>query len=199
MRIAVFSDVHGNYELLDKTLNGISAMNADEVICLGDTLGKGPESLRAMRRIISEGITTVQGNWEMYYNRGYEKFKYEINQDDFYKEFTSQLTPEEDKWIRNLPWEHVVEVDNRRILFMHFPLEDLDRNYPFYFLKRLRDGSIQAVFDEMDYDMMVFGHAHISSTMGKVVLIPSTLSEQYEFLIIDVQDGEIEYSRHIVR
>lgn len=199
MRIAVFSDIHGHYSLLDKTLASIYKLDVDSIVCLGDILGKGEESLSCLRRIISEGITTVQGNWEMYYNRGYEKFKYEINQDEFYKELTAQLTPEEDEWLRNLPWEYVVEADNRKILFMHFPLEDVDRNYPFYFLKRLRDGSIQAVFDEMDYDMMVFGHAHMSGDMGKAVLIPSTLSETYEFLIIDVQDGEIEYSRHIVR
>ena len=111
----------------------------------------------------------------------------------------ASVTDQEDKWLRELPFEYVVNEQGKSILFMHFPIEDINRNYPFYFLSRLRNGSIAEVFEPMPHDMLVFGHAHVSRKLGKAVLVPSTLSDEYEYLIIDIDDGRIGYSRHIVR
>ena len=44
MKIAVFSDVHGNYQATKAILDDIKNNNYDEVICLGDIIGIGPKS-----------------------------------------------------------------------------------------------------------------------------------------------------------
>ena len=42
MRVAVISDVHGNYHALETVLDEIDAEGVDAVWCLGDTVGYGP-------------------------------------------------------------------------------------------------------------------------------------------------------------
>ena len=42
MRVAVISDVHGNYHALEAVLKEIDAARVDAVWCLGDTVGYGP-------------------------------------------------------------------------------------------------------------------------------------------------------------
>lgn len=43
MRRAIISDIHGNLEALQTVLSDIRAQNCDQIICLGDIIGYGPE------------------------------------------------------------------------------------------------------------------------------------------------------------
>ena len=51
-KIAVFSDIHGNYQVLDAILNDIKKYNYDEVIFLGDAIGIGPEPYKCLDRLL---------------------------------------------------------------------------------------------------------------------------------------------------
>ena len=42
MRQALISDIHGNLEALQAVLADISAQGVDELVCLGDVVGYGP-------------------------------------------------------------------------------------------------------------------------------------------------------------
>ena len=42
MKVAIFSDIHGNLEALEAILEDIKKNQFDEVICLGDVIGIGP-------------------------------------------------------------------------------------------------------------------------------------------------------------
>ena len=41
MRIAIISDIHGNYEALNAVMRDIELQNIDEIVCLGDVVGYG--------------------------------------------------------------------------------------------------------------------------------------------------------------
>lgn len=62
MRVAVFADVHGNYEALDAVLKAITYDSPDLSICLGDMVGYGPDPARCIERMRSEGIQCLAGN-----------------------------------------------------------------------------------------------------------------------------------------
>ncbi len=42
MRQALISDIHGNVEALNSVLEDIGKQSVDEVLCLGDVVGYGP-------------------------------------------------------------------------------------------------------------------------------------------------------------
>ena len=42
MKRAIISDIHGNLEALQAVLDDISKRDVDEIYCLGDVIGYGP-------------------------------------------------------------------------------------------------------------------------------------------------------------
>jgi predicted phosphodiesterase len=58
MRIAVLSDIHGNLEALNSAVDYIEKNEIDEICCLGDIVGYGPNPNECVE-IISEKCTTV--------------------------------------------------------------------------------------------------------------------------------------------
>ena len=65
MRLAVISDIHGNYEALQQVMGDMDSSQVDAVISLGDNIGYGPEPDRVVQEIKTRNIPTVQGNHEL--------------------------------------------------------------------------------------------------------------------------------------
>lgn len=63
-KIAVISDVHGNLPALDAVLADIRQRGISRIICLGDTIGKGPNPDIAVDRVRGTCETVIMGNWE---------------------------------------------------------------------------------------------------------------------------------------
>lgn len=65
MRIAIFSDIHGNLEAFQEVLIDIKQNVIDSLICLGDNIGYGPEPEGVLRVLKQEAIPSVLGNHEL--------------------------------------------------------------------------------------------------------------------------------------
>ena len=72
MRVAIFSDIHGNLRVLEGLLEDIKKENIDEVICLGDVLALGPNPSECLDLIINNNIKLILGNHDLYLLRGVE-------------------------------------------------------------------------------------------------------------------------------
>ena len=62
MRIALFSDVHGNLEALEAVLADMEALRPDRVLFLGDAVGYGPDPGPCLERILDRAHAAVAGN-----------------------------------------------------------------------------------------------------------------------------------------
>jgi predicted phosphodiesterase len=65
MRVAVISDIHGNYHALEAVLAEVTAEQPDEVWCLGDTVGYGPEPNRCCRLVSEHTTLCLSGNHDL--------------------------------------------------------------------------------------------------------------------------------------
>ncbi len=65
MKLAIISDIHGNYDAFREVLADIGRCKVDQIISLGDNIGYGPESDRVVRKIIELNIPSVLGNHEL--------------------------------------------------------------------------------------------------------------------------------------
>lgn len=63
-RIAVISDIHGNIPALEATLQDIHRRKIERILCLGDLVGKGPHSDRAVDICREVCEVTIRGNWD---------------------------------------------------------------------------------------------------------------------------------------
>ena len=63
-RIALISDIHGNMPALEAVLDDIGGRGIARVFCLGDLVGKGPHSDRAVDICRARCERVVRGNWD---------------------------------------------------------------------------------------------------------------------------------------
>ncbi len=65
MKLAVISDIHGNMEAFEAVLADIDTNDVDDIICLGDSIGYGPEPEKVLRLLRERRIPSVLGNHEL--------------------------------------------------------------------------------------------------------------------------------------
>jgi protein phosphatase len=63
-QIAIISDIHGNLPALEATLADIRQRDIQLIYCLGDLVGKGPESAKVVDLCREVCQAVVKGNWD---------------------------------------------------------------------------------------------------------------------------------------
>jgi diadenosine tetraphosphatase ApaH/serine/threonine PP2A family protein phosphatase len=104
VRLAIFSDIHGNLEALDAVLAHPDMSGADRAICLGDVIGYGADPSDCLARVRQRTDKILLGNHEsavahpeeLEYFNGYARTALEWTRD--------QLSPEEIAFISALPY-----------------------------------------------------------------------------------------------
>jgi len=65
MRVAVISDIHANYHALEAVFAAIDAEAPDEVWCLGDLVGYGPQPTRCCIAVAGRATICLAGNHDL--------------------------------------------------------------------------------------------------------------------------------------
>jgi len=102
LRYLILSDIHSNLEALEKSLK-LAEGRYDQVLCLGDLVGYGPDPNAVISRIRPLARVIVRGNhdkacWEL---RGAEDFNYLARTATDWTR--ARLTPENSEFLRGLP------------------------------------------------------------------------------------------------
>jgi putative phosphoesterase len=67
MRIALISDIHGNFVALQTVLADIEREHVDQIVCLGDVTANGPQPVETIRRVKELGCPVVRGNTDEWF------------------------------------------------------------------------------------------------------------------------------------
>ncbi len=164
MKIAVFSDIHGNLQALETIVQDIKKNNFDEVICLGDIIAMGPNPKECIDLIIENNYKMVLGNHELYYLKGTqiddEMGEGEIQHQNWIK---GQLKDDYIDCLNKCSMKIEITKNNIKLLFQHFLIDyDSKDEYPFEDLSVVKDGRINKKFDKINTDYMFIGHEHKS-------------------------------------
>lgn len=62
MKRALISDIHGNLEALEAVLADIDDVSVDEIYCLGDVIGYGPNPCECLDLVMRRCAATILGN-----------------------------------------------------------------------------------------------------------------------------------------
>ncbi len=124
-RLALLGGVYGNDRALDAALADAHARGA-QIWCLGDIGGFGPAPEACMQRLMSEDIPTVQGNYDHSIGHGLDDCAcgYLDPEDEHFAQLSYDFTrahvsDASRAWLRALPAEARLSLDDRRVLLCH--------------------------------------------------------------------------------
>lgn len=102
MKIALISDIHGNYTALKQVLEQIDKMRVDEIYCLGDVVGYYTEINECCDELRRRNIKTVMGNHDWYLGaRSFCPRSNSVNDCIQYQK--TIISKENEEWLRSLP------------------------------------------------------------------------------------------------
>ena len=152
MRIAIISDIHGNYEALFSVHKDIEKSEVDKIICLGDFIGYGPQPEEVSQFLIENNIPCVLGNHE----NGIIHRDALINftEDAMISiEITRNLISDKTlQYIADLPTNIIID----DMLFVHGAPPDSINTY----FDRLSDDELNEIFDDLEQRFAFIGHTH---------------------------------------
>ena len=163
MKLADFSDIHGNYEALESIYNDIKKQNIKEIIYLGDLIGIGPQPIKCLEFIMNHpDITMILGN--------HEERQMKESDVDFYKEGNrhhlwvhKKIKEKHLDFINKLPIYLEKEYDGKKIYFSHFFLKSMKHNKLFYPVDIMEDkDKLQEITKKLNCDFYFVGHNHIN-------------------------------------
>lgn len=189
MRIAVFTDIHGNEAHLRRVLELITREQPDRAFFLGDIFQRGDGALACLQLLMDSGITCLAGNCELYLDRGTVIDPDVAHLAPYYDGMRARLTPAQRDFVHSLPLSAALEADGHRLLLCHWLTEDPAAPYPFLPLAALGDGRLADRAAGLHQDLILLGHAHRSMAQGRMLLIPAAgLEERPRVLLLDTAD-----------
>jgi len=195
MKVAVFSDIHGNRFALETILNDISKRSIDKMICLGDVVGLGPSSDRCLSLIMEHNVDMVLGNHELYYLYG-TGIDYDMEEGEILhqKWIANQLN--QDKKYREFLEKKDITLEFDQILCQHFFIKKNQKGiYPFYDLNILKDETFFQDLLNLPYQRILIGHEHFPFYRESVVDVGTSgcKKDSYtSYVILDTNDYSYE-------
>ena len=160
MKIAIFSDIHGNLQALRAILQDAQEERVDKMICLGDVIAIGPNSKECLDLIINYNITLLLGNHELYFLRGLENVKGMSEQENEHQKYIrGKLYGHHYDFLEKCPINLTINYKNHKIVLSHFLIENINREDPFYPLSILNDDYNEVLLNN-GAEYIFIGHQH---------------------------------------
>jgi len=152
MKLAIISDIHGNYDAFQAVMADIDKYGIDRIVSLGDNIGYGPEPDRVVQEIMRRKIPSVQGNHELavkdseylnWFNPVARKSLIKTRDllSDASKKFVIELEP-------------VLTLDDCR--YVHgFPPDS-----PLIYMFQASERRLKEIFEEIPQRLCFIGHTH---------------------------------------
>jgi len=152
MKIAIISDIHGNYEALLSVYKDIQKSAIDKIVCLGDFIGYGPQPEEVTQFLMEHGIPCVLGNHENAIINPATLISFSSDAMLSIEITRNLISDKTVQFISNLPVNHVID----DMLFVHGAPPDSLRDYIIW----LNDNELRAIFEGMEQEIAFIGHIH---------------------------------------
>lgn len=164
MKVAVFSDVHGNLYALEAILKDIDSRSAELVFCGGDLVGYGAFPNEVIEFLRQRRIPAVMGNYDEGIGHDLDEcgcaYKDEISKALGKRSiaWTRQaVTSENKRYLRGLLQRISFTVFNKKILLVHGSPRKINE----YLFENRPQPSLLRLFEHEMADVIICGHTHL--------------------------------------
>ncbi len=157
MRVAIFSDIHGNAVALEACLADLAAAGgADRIVAAGDLCMDGPRPRKVVRRLREAGAHVIRGNTDRMIAIG-DPADYEPAERDAILWQRGALGQDLVAWLGAAPLTVAIGNDADGLLVTHAtPKRDDEHVWP-----DASDAQLENVIDGVVQRTIAFGHLHL--------------------------------------
>lgn len=208
MRLAFFSDVHGNPVAFERCLEAIGAAGADSVVFLGDLVHYGPLPWECIRIAMDGDFDCIQGNCDRAVARGrsatgehYDNPQWSRQAEEIMEYTLDSVSPQQKKWLKKLPEELRFQVGRKTLHCVHGLPGAQDRGLA----PDAADDIYDSILTRSGADILVCGLTHRPTVIrrpGGLILNPGavgggTVPSGGTFMILEIsEEGSVEIGTH---
>lgn len=204
MKIAVFSDIHGNSVALEAVLKDIDSRNVDLVFCGGDLVGYGAFPNEVICLLRKYKILTIMGNYDD--GVGFNKDDCGCAYTDPQMKELGQISLEWTKkrisfenraFLRSLLERIQFTACGKKILIVHGSPRRINE----YLYADRPEESVLRLFDDENVDIIICGHTHLPYTRvmdGKCLINAGSVGKPKDgdvraaYTLIKLTEGSLE-------
>jgi predicted phosphodiesterase len=160
MRIALISDIHGNFVSLTAVLAHIYQANVDQIICLGDVATMGPQPREVVDCLMAFDCPCLMGNHDAFLLNPSLAASYMPLPwfDDVVAWTVRQLSAAQIDYIRHFPSQyHLPLADGQELLCFHGSPDSYFTNI----LATTSSADLDRLFNDHRTTIMAGGHTHV--------------------------------------
>lgn len=204
-KYAIITDIHGNIEGLKSVLDDIKTKDVDEIYCLGDTIGIGPNSKECIDKLIESNVKMILGNHELYLLRGTDiEPSIKGEEKEHYKWVKESLSDKEINYIKSCPLYYEINIDydnkipSKKIVLCHYLIKDEKLEQPFEETNLKKDINLWIKYNDPNITYLI-GHLHKSFNENEVDGISGDYIEAIDELtnILVVDSAGCSYDEYV--
>ncbi len=158
MRVAIISDIHGNFEALNAVIEDLLPRKVDRIISLGDNIGYGPDSEKVTQMVYQLGVSSVVGNHELalFDEDAFDGLNFQAQENNL--SIKEVLSDESIEYCKQLP----IFIQLDKMYFVHgFPPDQVNG-----YLFEVSDKKIDHYFSVTQNQICFVGHTHLLSLVS---------------------------------
>lgn len=209
MRIGIITDVHGNATALKAVLDELDNLKrVDQIYCLGDMVGIGPDSNEVLDMLFSRhDISMITGNHDeaiLALATGQEYPKSHSSVRQHHQWILDRMDKAFLKKLAQLPRLIKHNIEGISILFIHYQirkgkLNEPISNDPFSSIVVPSLVNLNSLFEDRNEDIICFGHHHpiqYFKEKNRIFLNPGSLGCNNKatapYAVVTLSDGKVE-------
>ena len=160
VKVAVISDIHGNYIALEEMLKDAKESGATKYIFTGDLINEFPFGNKVINQIKElqndYDVYVVKGNREQYLIE-YDEYKYTWENVQFKNTvfMRKELTDDNFEFIKNLPFVLSIKIEDLTFKLFHGSIYSLSE-----FIHNYDEDLMEKIANETEEKVLLFGHSH---------------------------------------
>ncbi len=191
-KIAIISDVHGNYSALKAVLNDIEKKNINIIYCLGDTIGKGARSNECIELLNNSAM--LLGNWEDFLINKKCSSELEVKR---YETLYNQVSDENREKLKKLPLCMELYIGGRLVRMFHatpqnawdivLEIDRIEKLYEQFFPSKYTGKEVA--------DVVIYGHTHMQNMMklyNRTLINAGSVGNSFDIIRNENKDGNCQ-------
>ncbi len=211
MKVAVISDIHGNFQALESVLADIQKNKCNQIFCLGDLAMAGPQPRTVLDYIMNrcQDWVIIKGNTDKMitefdlkmYDKMQKKFPVMANAllDD-----VDIIEQDKKDFLASLPEQKSIMVEGVSVLLVHGSPRKINEDI----LPGMKISEVQEIIDGVNEELILCGHTHVPcgyQTLTKQTVVnvgsvgrPMTGVPKANYAIFDFENGTFSVEHRVV-